>query len=103
MPTYEYECVNGHPFEEFQSIVAAPVDVCPVCGGKAVRKISGGTGLIFKGSGFYLTDCARKNSSPADSHHSHKTESAPGAPAAKSETPASAPSPKPEGGQSGSA
>ena len=66
MPTYEYECENGHVFEEFQSIVAAPLDVCPACGGKAKRKISGGTGLIFKGSGFYLTDYARKNSSPAD-------------------------------------
>ena len=60
MPTYEYECENGHVFEEFQSIVAAPLDVCPVCSSPARRRISGGTGLIFKGSGFYVNDYARK-------------------------------------------
>lgn len=63
MPTYEYQCEHGHTFEEFQSIVAAPVEVCPVCGGKSDRKISGGTGLIFKGKGFYITDYARRGRS----------------------------------------
>jgi len=61
MPTYEYRCENGHSFEEFQSMLAAPVETCPICGGKAERLISGGTGLIFKGSGFYITDYAKKN------------------------------------------
>jgi putative FmdB family regulatory protein len=61
MPTYEYGCENGHLFEEFQSIVADPINVCPICGGRAERKISGGTGLIFRGSGFYITDYARKS------------------------------------------
>lgn len=60
MPTYEYTCENDHAFEEFQSIVAAPLETCPICGARAWRKISGGTGLIFKGSGFYITDYARK-------------------------------------------
>jgi putative FmdB family regulatory protein len=60
MPTYEYECENGHVFEEFQSIVAVPLEVCPICSGRAKRRISGGTGLIFKGSGFYVNDYARK-------------------------------------------
>jgi putative FmdB family regulatory protein len=60
MPTYEYECENGHVFEEFQSIVAAPLNVCPICSSPARRRISGGTGLIFKGSGFYVNDYARK-------------------------------------------
>lgn len=60
MPTYEYLCDKGHIFDEFQSIVAKPIEICPVCGGRAVRKISGGTGLIFKGSGFYITDYPRK-------------------------------------------
>jgi len=60
MPTYEYECENGHVFEEFQSIVAAPLNVCPICSRPARRRISGGTGLIFKGSGFYVNDYARK-------------------------------------------
>lgn len=60
MPTYDYVCDNGHTFEEFQSIVAKPIEICPICGGRATRQISGGTGLIFKGSGFYETDYARK-------------------------------------------
>jgi putative FmdB family regulatory protein len=62
MPTYEYRCEQGHTFEEFQSMLDAPLDSCPVCGAKAERLISGGTGLIFKGSGFYITDYARKKS-----------------------------------------
>ena len=57
MPTYEYECLEaGHRFEEFQSITAAPLVDCPICGGKVRRLISGGAGIIFKGSGFYQTD-----------------------------------------------
>jgi putative FmdB family regulatory protein len=68
MPTYEYRCENGHTFEEFQSIVANPVEICPVCGAKVERLISGGTGLIFKGSGFYITDYAHKNSSSNSSY-----------------------------------
>jgi putative FmdB family regulatory protein len=57
MPTYEYKCVEcGHQFEEFQSISAAPVTICPECGGRTERLISGGAGLLFKGSGFYITD-----------------------------------------------
>jgi putative FmdB family regulatory protein len=65
MPTYEYRCENDHHFEEFQSMVAPPIETCPICGGKAERLISGGSGLIFKGSGFYITDYAKKNSSGA--------------------------------------
>lgn len=58
MPTYEYECdACGHRFEKFQSITAAPIKKCPICGKSKVRRlISGGAGLIFKGSGFYITD-----------------------------------------------
>jgi putative FmdB family regulatory protein len=58
MPTYEYECEKcGHRFERFQSIKAEPIRKCPECGKNAVRRlISGGGGLIFKGSGFYITD-----------------------------------------------
>jgi len=60
MPTYDYRCENGHTFEEFQSMVEPPLKTCPVCGGTVERLISGGSGLIFKGSGFYITDYARK-------------------------------------------
>ena len=58
MPLYEYECdACGHKFEKFQSITAAPIKKCPVCGKNKVRRLIGtGAGLIFKGSGFYITD-----------------------------------------------
>jgi len=57
MPTYQYRCTKcNHEFEEFQSISAEPLDKCPECGGKPERLISGGAGLLFKGSGFYITD-----------------------------------------------
>jgi len=57
MPTYQYRCKDcGYEFEEFQSIVDDALEVCPRCGGHVHRVISGGAGLIFKGSGFYITD-----------------------------------------------
>lgn len=63
MPTYEYICdACGNEFEKFQSMTAAPVKVCPKCGKRKVRKlISAGAGLIFKGSGFYITDYREGN------------------------------------------
>ncbi len=69
MPTYEYKCKQcGFKFEEFQSIVSDPIRICPVCNTAAVERIiNGGAGLIFKGSGFYLTDYKHKNSSGASS------------------------------------
>ncbi|HUP24107.1 MAG TPA: FmdB family zinc ribbon protein [Thermoanaerobaculia bacterium] len=56
MPTYEYRCVNGHHFEQFQRMSEAPVAVCPECGAAVERLLSSGAGLLFKGSGFYITD-----------------------------------------------
>jgi putative FmdB family regulatory protein len=58
MPTYEYQCdACGHRFEKFQSITAAPIKKCPECGKSKVRRLIGtGAGLLFKGSGFYITD-----------------------------------------------
>ena len=58
MPTYEYKCENcGHQFEQFQSITSKPLRVCPQCGeNKLNRLIGAGSGIIFKGSGFYSTD-----------------------------------------------
>jgi putative FmdB family regulatory protein len=57
MPTYEYECKScGHCFEVFQAMSDAPVKDCPECGKEVRRLIFGGTGVIFKGSGFYVTD-----------------------------------------------
>ncbi len=89
MPTYEYICEKcGHHFDLFQSISAQPLAVCPkeFCAqktwgkGKIKRAISGGAGLIFKGTGFYITDyrsekykeAARKESSAASSSSTSK-------------------------------
>ena len=65
MPTYEYRCKNcGFEFEEFQSIVAESLSICPRCEGQIFRIISGGGGFVFKGSGFYETDYKRKTNEP---------------------------------------
>ena len=58
MPTYEFRCPNGHDFEKFYRKIsdAASELPCPECGAEAPRRVSGGAGFLFKGSGFYLTD-----------------------------------------------
>lgn len=57
MPTYEYRCPQcGNEFEKFQKMTDEPVAPCPNCGTNAERRLSGGAGLLFKGSGFYITD-----------------------------------------------
>ena len=59
MPTYEYECKKcSYNFEVFQSMSDEPLKICPKCGKEVRRLIFGGTGVIFKGSGFYVTDKA---------------------------------------------
>ncbi len=104
MPTYEYICDKcGHQFETFQSIAAKPLKTCPeeLCGqkrwgkGKVKRAISGGAGLLFKGSGFYITDyrsdkytqAAKKETSPSGGSESKgtpgKSETKPAAKATK--------------------
>jgi putative FmdB family regulatory protein len=58
MPTYEYECdACGHAFEDFQSMTAKPLKICPQCKTRKLRRLIGtGAALLFKGSGFYATD-----------------------------------------------
>ena len=58
MPTYEYRCPQGHEFEHFFTTIGRSKEVmpCPTCGQEAQRLVSGGAGLLFKGSGFYITD-----------------------------------------------
>ena len=90
MPTYEYVCDKcGHTFEKVQSMSAATLEICPKedCArkpwakGKVHRAISGGAGLLFKGSGFYITDyrsekykeAARKDVAPAASSSTSST------------------------------
>jgi putative FmdB family regulatory protein len=103
MPTYEYVCQKcGHEFELSQSISAEPLKTCPkeLCArkkwgrGRVTKKISAGAGLLFKGSGFYITDyrsekykdAAKKDTAPAtpaktESKSESKAETKPAAPA----------------------
>jgi putative FmdB family regulatory protein len=62
MPTYEYACSKcGHHFEKFQSMRDEPLRKCPNCQKAALKRlVGGGAGLIFKGSGFYITDYKNK-------------------------------------------
>ena len=69
MPTYDYECNKcGYKFDLFQSITSKPSATCPKCKSKAQRLISGGGGIIFKGSGFYVTDYKRKDERRKSEH-----------------------------------
>ena len=123
MPTYDYECSNcGFKFEKFQSMTAAPIKKCPNCGKNTAKRLIGtGAGLIFKGSGFYITDYrsegykekAKADSAPSESKSSDskstetKSDSKPAeTTAAKSEATApkaeSKPAPKSDGKSSGS-
>lgn len=88
MPTYDYRCPNGHDFEHFyRKMSEATAELaCPVCGVVAERRVSGGAGLVFKGSGFYLTDYGRNahrgsgsNHAKSDGKGGEKSESAGGA------------------------
>ncbi len=78
MPTYTYQCKScGHKYDKLQSITAEPDKICPKCNGKVERLIGGGVGIVFKGSGFYVTDY-KKNSNNGDlksSSQNTKTES----------------------------
>ena len=91
MPTYEFRCPSGHDFEKFyRSISAAPTEVpCPVCGKTAERQLSGGAGLVFKGSGFYITDYGKDGKKPQTPPTSggDKSAASPDTTAAKSDTP----------------
>jgi putative FmdB family regulatory protein len=88
MPTYEYECLKcGKRFEVFQKMTDEPKKRCPTCRGKVRRLIGAGAGMIFKGSGFYITDYRSK-----DYKEQKKKESGASAPA-KDE---SKPKPKPK-------
>ena len=64
MPTYEYQCKNcGHTFEELQSFAEPPLVRCPQCNTDSLmRVLGGGSGVIFKGSGFYQTDYGKGSS-----------------------------------------
>ncbi|MBN1542427.1 zinc ribbon domain-containing protein [candidate division KSB1 bacterium] len=89
MPTYDYLCENcGHRFEHFQSMKEKALTLCPVCNQEAlVRLVSGGSGLIFKGSGFYITDYKKSHSLASDSNGTNgKTKTEKPSPSEKKET-----------------
>ena len=68
MPTYEYECKGcGYSFEVFQAMSDEPLKTCARCGKEVRRLIFGGAGVIFKGSGFYVTDKGKGNAPAATS------------------------------------
>jgi len=76
MPLYEYECDScGHRFEVIQKFSDALVDTCPKCGSK-VHKLMSSPAIQFKGSGFYINDYAKKDSSTASKGASAKEGSA---------------------------
>ena len=63
MPTYKYVCKKcDYQFEIFQNMKEDSLDYCPKCGGQVVRKIDKGSGIIFKGKGFYQTDYKHSHS-----------------------------------------
>ncbi len=108
MPTYEYECSScGKRFDAFQSITEKPLKKCELCGKHTVRRlISAGAGLIFKGSGFYITDYKSKGAKD-DAAKAEKAEKAESKSEAKTESKAdsgtadSKPAPKSEPKPSG--
>jgi|WetSurMetagenome_2_1015567.scaffolds.fasta_scaffold454795_2 putative FmdB family regulatory protein len=90
MPTYEYLCKNcGHTLEELQSMTEPPLTTCPKCSQETLARVmGGGGGLIFKGSGFYLTDYKKTSSPPATgSSKKADTPSTPATPAPPADSP----------------
>lgn len=75
MPLYEYQCEScAHRFERIQKFSDPPVDTCPQCG-SAVRKLLSSPAIQFKGSGWYITDYAKKSGAPASETKAEKSES----------------------------
>jgi putative FmdB family regulatory protein len=88
MPTYDYRCPEGHTFEKFYRKIsdAESTSPCPACGRIAERLVSGGAGLVFKGSGFYITDYGKDGKKDERDHAKRSTKAVtpPGEPAAGS-------------------
>ena len=94
MPTYEYECLScGNHFDVFQKMSDSALDQCINCKGSVRRVVSGGSGLIFKGSGFYITDYAKGNGKKNGDSVSSKTKTTSKTPA-KNKTKQSTPKSK---------
>ncbi|WP_170240315.1 FmdB family zinc ribbon protein [Thermosediminibacter litoriperuensis] len=74
MPLYEYRCTNCGDFEKEQAITESPLESCPTCGSPVKRLISRNVGLVFKGSGFHITDYVHKSSSASASENKSSDE-----------------------------
>ncbi len=120
MPTYDYECTNGHRFEAVQKMTDPKLEACPHCGARVERLIGPGAGIVFKGSGFYTTDYrsesyrkAAKSESgatatgetekktPAAPGSEHKGGGSEGTPSARGTGASAKPKPAPESGSGG--
>ena len=103
MPTYEYRCPDGHQFEKFHKITEKPRAKCPVCGKAATRVISGGAGLVFRGSGFYITDYGKDGKGPRkpESEKPKASDSSSGSGAAERKAKPESSSSKPSTGKGG--
>jgi putative FmdB family regulatory protein len=104
MPTYEYACPKcGHQFEQFQSMRDEPLKKCPKCGKAGLKRLVGsGAGLIFKGSGFYITDYKNKSGGKPEGGEGKPSETkspADSKPAASPSTPSGSTKPAPDGGK----
>jgi putative FmdB family regulatory protein len=108
MPTYDFRCPAGHDFERFFGKISdAPSETpCPECGAVATRRISGGAGLLFKGSGFYITDYGKdgkKDQKPAAAKSEGGDAAKKGGEGTGGSTPAGGGSAAPAGGSGGAA
>ena len=94
MPTYEFSCPSGHVFEKFFRKISdsVPTLECPTCGAVGQRRVSGGAGLLFKGSGFYITDYGK------DGKKDQKSSARPATSSTESGAAASETTPKDSGG-----
>lgn len=102
MPTYAYRCPRcAHAFERFHKMNDSAPQACPECGAAGERVITGGAGLVFKGSGFYITDYKRQPDTPKGGDGGAKTKDGD---APKGSSPSeSKPTAKPDSGSSKSA
>lgn len=96
MPSYDYKCREcGYTFEEFQSMKDDLLTVCPSCGKPALKRLmAGGVGMIFKGSGFYLTDYKKTGSSSSSSSIASSSDTTPTSKDSNTKTPPKSESPK---------
>lgn len=104
MPTYEYQRPDGSRFEVFQGINEAPLTECPDTGQPVQRVISGGAGVVYKGSGWYVTDYKSRGASdaPKEGEKSAPDTDTPAPASAPAESTAPAPSGTDAGGGSSS-